>query len=121
MRRRPYEFCFDYLTRLAASHSTYDTVMEQIAGTVEGISCSARIRRWARPMRGCNGLAWRSRRSWSATSRDRRATWWKDGPEIESGELRTRIGQGGVFLSRGRAHREVRDFYQHPADAAMAR
>ncbi len=30
------DFCFDYLPRLTGSHSTYDTVMEQIAGTVEG-------------------------------------------------------------------------------------
>ena len=30
------DFCFDYLPRLTGSHSTYDTVMEQIAGTVKG-------------------------------------------------------------------------------------
>ncbi len=50
------DFCFDYLPRLTGSHSTYDTVMEQIAGTVKGYFLyRARTRRSARPTRACSG------------------------------------------------------------------
>ena len=44
------------------------------------------------------------------------ATFWKDGPEIETGELRTEdIGTEVFFLPGRRAHREERQLHQHPA------
>ncbi len=49
------------------------------------------------------------------------ATWWKDGPEIESGEMRTEdIATEVFFLPGRRAHREGRHVHEHPADAAVA-
>ena len=35
-RPRDNDFCFDYLPRLTGSHSTYDTVFEQLAGRCKG-------------------------------------------------------------------------------------
>ncbi len=64
------DFCFDYLPRLTGSHSTYDTVFEQIAGRCKGYfllgenpavgSANARCSDWV--WRTWNGL-------WCATSR----------------------------------------------------
>ena len=81
------DFCFDYLPRLTGSHSTYDTVMEQIAGTVKGYflfgqnpavgSANTRMQRL-----GMSKLDWLVVRDFSLIES---ATWWKDGPEIESG------------------------------------
>ena len=49
------------------------------------------------------------------------ATWWKDGPEIESGELRTdEIGTEMFFFPSAVAHREVRQLHQHQPPAAVA-
>ena len=49
------------------------------------------------------------------------ATWWKDGPEIETGELRTEdIAHRGLLLPGGRPHREGRQLHQHPTPAAVA-
>ncbi len=49
------------------------------------------------------------------------ATFWQNGPEIETGEMRTaRHRHRGVLPARRRAHREGRQLHQHPADAAVA-
>jgi formate dehydrogenase major subunit len=102
------DFCFDYLPRLTASHSTYDTVMAQIAGTVKGYflfgqnpavgSANARMQR-----HGMANLDWLVVRDFSLIES---ATWWKDGPEIESGELRTEDIATEVFFLPAAAHTE---------------
>ena len=49
------------------------------------------------------------------------ATFWKDGPEIATGELRTEdIGTEVFFLPGRRARREGRHVHPDPADAAVA-
>ena len=58
------DFCFDYLPRLTGSHSTYETVMAQLAGTARATSCWARTRRSARPTASCSGSAWPSWTGW---------------------------------------------------------
>jgi hypothetical protein len=102
------DFCFDYLPRLTGNHGTYDTVMAQIAGTVEGYflfgqnpavgSANSRMQRL-----GMSKLKWMVVRDVSLIES---ATWWKDGPEIESGEMRTEELQTEVFFFPAAAHTE---------------
>lgn len=102
------DFCFDYLPRLTGSHSTYDTVMEQIAGTVKGYllfgqnpavgSANSRMQRL-----GMSKLDWLVVRDFSLIES---ATWWKDGPEIESGEMRTEEIATEVFFFPAASHTE---------------
>jgi formate dehydrogenase major subunit len=102
------DFCFDYLPRLTGSHSTYDTVMEQIAGTVKGYmlfgqnpavgSANNRMQRL-----GMANLEWLVVRDFSLIES---ATWWKDGPEIDSGEMRTEELKTEVFFFPAAAHIE---------------
>jgi formate dehydrogenase major subunit len=102
------EYCFGYLPRLTGSHSTYDTVMEQIKGTVKGYflfgenpavgSANTRMQRL-----GMSKLDWLVVRDFSLIES---ATWWKDGPEIESGEMRTEDIATEVFFFPAAAHIE---------------
>jgi formate dehydrogenase major subunit len=102
------DFCFDYLPRLTGSHSTYDTVMEQINGRCKGYmlfgqnpavgSANTRMQRL-----GMSKLDWLVVRDFSLIES---ATWWKDGPEIESGEMRTEELPTEVFFLPAAAHIE---------------
>ena len=102
------DYCFDYLPRLTGSHSTYDTVMEQVKGTVKGYmlfgqnpavgSANTRMQRL-----GMSKLDWLVVRDFSLIES---ATWWKDGPEIESGEMRTQDIATEVFFFPAAAHTE---------------
>ncbi len=102
------DFCFDYLPRLTGSHSTYDTVMEQVKGNVEGYflfgenpavgSANTRMQRL-----GMSKLDWLVVRDFSLIES---ATWWKDGPEIESGEMATEDIATEVFFFPAAAHTE---------------
>jgi formate dehydrogenase major subunit len=102
------DFCFDYLPRLTGSHSTYETVMQQLAGECEGYflfgqnpavgSANAKLQRL-----GLANLKWLVVRDFSLIES---ATWWQDGPEIESGELRTEDNATEVFFLPAAAHTE---------------
>jgi formate dehydrogenase major subunit len=102
------DFCFDYIPRLTGSHSTYDTVMAQIDGTCRGYfiwgenpavgSANAKMQRL-----GLVNLDWLVVRDFSLIES---ATFWKDGPEIESGELRTEDIRTEVFFFPAAAHTE---------------
>ncbi|MGH7490124.1 MAG: molybdopterin-dependent oxidoreductase, partial [bacterium] len=102
------DFCFDYLPRLTGSHSTYETVMEQIAGSCQGYflmgenpavgSANGKMQRL-----GMANLDWLVVRDFSMIES---ATWWKDGPEIETGELRTEDIGTEVFFFPAAAHTE---------------
>ncbi|UTI63028.1 molybdopterin-dependent oxidoreductase [Paraconexibacter antarcticus] len=102
------DFAFDYLPRLVRSQSTYDTVMEQVKGLVKGYflfgqnpavgSANARMQRL-----GMSKLDWLVVRDFSLIES---ATWWKDGPEIESGEWRTEELATEVFFFPAAAHIE---------------
>jgi hypothetical protein len=49
------------------------------------------------------------------------ATWWKDGPETETGELRAEENRTEVFFLPAAAHTEkARQLHEYPADAAVA-
>ncbi len=102
------DYCFDYLPRLTGSHSTYETAMAQIGGQCKGYflmgenpavgSANAKIQRL-----GMANLDWLVVRDFSLIES---ATWWKDGPEIESGEMRTEDIGTEVFFLPAAAHTE---------------
>jgi formate dehydrogenase major subunit len=102
------DFCYDYLPRLTGSHSTYETVLEQLKGVCNGYfifgqnpavgSANARMQRL-----GMANLDWLVVRDFSLIES---ATWWKDGPEIETGELRTEDIKTEVFFIPAAAHTE---------------
>jgi formate dehydrogenase major subunit len=102
------DFCFDYLPRLTGSHSTYETVVAQIDGHCKGYflagenpavgSANAAMQRL-----GLASLDWLVVRDFSLIES---ATWWKDGPEIETGELRTEDIGTEVFFFPAAAHTE---------------
>jgi formate dehydrogenase major subunit len=102
------DFCFDYLPRLTGSHSTYETVLAQQDGTCTGYfllgenptvgSANNKMQRLAMA-----NLDWLVVRDFSLIES---ATWWKDGPEIETGELRTADIKTEVFFMPAAAHTE---------------
>ena len=102
------DWAYDYLPRLTGPHGTYQTVTGMLADEVEGYfllgqnpaigSANGRMQRL-----GMSHLKW-------LVVRDLRliesATWWKDGPEIESGELRTEDIETEVFFLPAASHVE---------------
>ncbi|MCA1222867.1 formate dehydrogenase [Streptomyces sp. 8L] len=102
------DFCFDHLPRLTGSHATYDTVLAQLDGRCKGYflmgenpavgSANTRLQRL-----GMANLEWLVVRDFSLIES---ATWWKDGPEIETGELRTEDIGTEVFFFPAAAHTE---------------
>jgi formate dehydrogenase major subunit len=102
------DFCFGYLPLLTGSHSTYETVMAQLDGACKGYflmgenpavgSANAKMQRL-----GMAGLDWLVVRDFSLIES---ATWWKDGPEIETGELTTAGIGTEVFFFPAAAHTE---------------
>jgi formate dehydrogenase major subunit len=102
------DFRFDYLPRISGSHSTYETVLAQLAGTCKGYflfgenpavgSANTRLQRL-----GMANLDWLVVRDLSMIES---ATWWKDGPEIRGGELHTQDIATEVFFLPAAAHTE---------------
>jgi formate dehydrogenase major subunit len=102
------DFCFDYLPRLTGGHNTYETVMAQLDGTCKGYfllgenpavgSANAKMQRL-----GMAALDWLVVRDFSLIES---ATFWKNGPEIETGELRTEDIGTEVFFLPAAAHTE---------------
>ena len=102
------DFCYDYLPRLTGSHSTYETVLAQMEGTCKGYflfgqnpavgSANARMQRM-----GLANLDWLVVRDLVMIES---ATFWKNGPEIETGEMRTEDIKTEVFFMPAAAHTE---------------
>ena len=102
------DFCFDYLPRISGNHSTYETVLAQIDGVCKGYflygenpavgSANNKMQR-----KGMANLDWLVVRDFSLIES---ATWWKDGPEIETGEMRTEDIATEVFFFPAAAHTE---------------
>ena len=102
------DFCYGYLPRLTGSHGTYETVLAQLAGDCSGYflfgenpavgSANGRMQRL-----GMSKLDWLVVRDFSLIES---ATWWKDGPEIETGEMRTEDIGTEVFFLPAAAHIE---------------
>src|SRR5690606_20003205 len=102
------DFCFDYLPRLTGDHGTYRTVLDQIAGRVKGYfvvgenpavgSANGKLQRL-----GLANLEWLVVRDLQMIET---ATFWKDAPEIETGELETEKIGTEVFFLPAAAHTE---------------
>jgi formate dehydrogenase major subunit len=101
-------FCYDYLPRLTGSHGTYQTVVEQIEGRCRGYflfgenpavgSANGRMQR-----SGLANLDWLVVRDLVLIES---ATFWQNGPEIETGEMRTEDIGTEVFFLPAAAHTE---------------
>lgn len=102
------DWAYDYLPRLTGPHGTYQTVASMLDGTVDGYfilgqnpavgSAHGRMQR-----QGMARLKWLVVRDFSLIES---ATWWKDGPEIASGELRTEDIATEVFFMPAANHVE---------------
>jgi len=102
------DFCFDYLPRLTGDHSTYATVKAQIEGGCKGYfvvgenpavgSANGKMQRL-----GLANLDWLVVRDLQMIES---ATFWKDGPEIETGELVTEDVATEVFFLPAASHIE---------------
>jgi formate dehydrogenase major subunit len=102
------EFCFDYLPRITGEHGTYQTVQGQLDGRVKGYflagenpavgSANGKMQRL-----GMAKLDWLVVRDLAMIES---ATWWHDGPEIETGELKTEEIPTEVFFLPAAAHTE---------------
>ncbi len=102
------DWAYDYLPRLSGPHGTYQTVMAMLDDEVEGYfvlgqnpavgSANGRMQRM-----GMSHLKWLVVRDLNMIET---ATWWKDGPEIASGELRTEDIATEVFFFPAASHVE---------------
>ncbi len=102
------EWGYRYLPRINGPHGTYETVMKMLDDEVEGYfifgqnpavgSAHGRMQRL-----GMSHLKWLVVRDLSLIES---ATWWKDGPEIASGELKTEDIATEVFFMPAATHVE---------------
>jgi formate dehydrogenase major subunit len=102
------DFCYDYLPRITGSHSTYETVVAQMEGACKGYflfgqnpavgSANGRMQRL-----GLANLDWLVVRDLAMIES---ATFWQNGPEIETGEMRTQDIGTEVFFMPAAAHTE---------------
>jgi len=102
------DFCFDWLPRISGDHSTYQTALDMLDGQVAGFflfgenpavgSANGRLQRLAMAK-----LDWLVVRDLFEIES---ASWWKDSPEIESGELVTADIATEVFLLPAASHVE---------------
>ncbi len=102
------EFCYHYLPKLTGDHGTYATVMSMLDDDVDGYfllgqnpavgSAHGKMQRL-----GLAHLKWLVVRDLTMIES---ATFWKDSPEIETGELRTEDIGTEVFFFPAAAHVE---------------
>jgi formate dehydrogenase major subunit len=102
------DFCFDHLPRIDKDHSHYRTVADMKDNKLEGYfvmgenpavgSANAKLQRTALAQ-----LKWLVVRDFSEIET---ASFWKDGPEIETGELVTEEIGTEVFLMPAASHTE---------------
>ena len=102
------DYCFDYLPRIDGDHSTYQSMMAMLDGTVHGFfvmgenpavgSANGKLHRLAMAK-----LDWLVVRDLAEIET---ATFWRNSPEIETGELRTEDIGTEVFFLPAAAHTE---------------
>ncbi|NYI91932.1 formate dehydrogenase major subunit [Amycolatopsis endophytica] len=102
------DWCFDYLPRINGDHGTYRTVMDMIDGKVFGYfllgqnpavgSANGRLQRL-----GMANLDWLVVRDLAMIES---ATFWKDSPEIETGEIAPERCRTEVFFFPAASHVE---------------
>jgi formate dehydrogenase major subunit len=102
------DYCYDYLPRLTGDHGTYRTTFDMIDGKVSGYfvlgqnpgvgSSNGKLQRIA-----MSNLDWLVVRDLALIEA---ATWWKDSPEIETGEIVPQECRTEVFFFPAAAHTE---------------
>ncbi len=102
------QFCFQYLPRISANHSAYQSALGMLDGSVKGYfllgenpavgSANSRLHRFA-----LSRLDWLVVRDFSEIES---AAFWYDGPEIEKGELKTDEIKTEIFFMPAAAHTE---------------
>jgi formate dehydrogenase major subunit len=102
------DFCFDYLPRISGDHGTYRTVLDMVDGEVFGYfllgqnpavgSAHGSLQRM-----GMANLDWLVVRDLTMIES---ATFWKDAPEVETGEIVTQDCRTEVFFFPAAAHTE---------------
>jgi formate dehydrogenase major subunit len=102
------DFCFDYLPRINGDHGTYRTVMDMVDGKVSGYfllgqnpavgSAHGRLQRL-----GMANLDWLVVRDLAMIES---ATFWRDSPEVETGEIVPERCRTEVFFFPAAAHVE---------------
>ncbi len=102
------EWAYQYMPRINGPHGTYQTVMRMLEDDVEGYfvfgqnpaigSAHGKLQRL-----GMSHLKWLVVRDFNLIET---ATWWKDGPEIATGELKTEEIGTEVFFLPGATHVE---------------
>jgi formate dehydrogenase major subunit len=102
------DFCFDYLPRINGDHGTYRTAMDMVDGKVFGFlllgqnpavgSAHGRLQRL-----GMAELDWLVVRDLAMIES---ASFWKDAPEIETGEIDTATCRTEVFFMPAASHVE---------------
>jgi formate dehydrogenase major subunit len=102
------DYCFDYLPKVSGDHGTYQTVMDMIADKIEGYlllgqnpavgSAQGKMQRL-----GMAHLKWLVVRDLNLIES---ATYWKDGPEIATGEMVTEQIPTEVFFFPAATHVE---------------
>ena len=117
------DYCFDYLPRINGDHGTYRTVMDMVDGKVFGYfllgqnpavgSAHGRLQRL-----GMANLDWLVVRDLVEIES---ATFWKDGPEVETGEITTEeLPHGGVPVPRRVSCGEGGHVHADRTDVAVA-
>ena len=106
--REDNDWAYHYMPRINGPHGTYQTLMAMLEDQVDGYfllgqnpavgSSNGRMQRTA-----MSHLKWLVVRDLNMIES---ATWWKDGPEIESGELKTEDIQTEVFFMPAATHVE---------------
>ena len=102
------DYCYDYLPFITGDHSAYRTIVDMADGKVQGYfvlgenpavgSANGKLHRFA-----LSKLDWLVVRDLVEIET---ATFWKDGPEIDTGELRTADNGTEVFFMPAAAHTE---------------
>ena len=102
------DFCYDHLPRLTGDHGTYRQVLDMIDGRIKGYlllgqnpavgSANGRAQRL-----GMANLDWLVVRDLFEIES---ATWWRDGPEVETGEIVPEACRTEVFLLPAASHVE---------------
>lgn len=102
------DWAYDYLPRLTGAHGTYQTTQLMLEDGVDGYfllgqnpavgSANGRLQRL-----GMSHLKWMVVRDFQMIES---ATWWKEGPEIDSGELRTEDIATEMFFLPAANHTE---------------
>jgi formate dehydrogenase major subunit len=102
------DFCFDYLPRISGDHSTYPTTLAMLDGKVKGYFLFGENPAVGSANSGLHRKAM-AKLDWMVV-RDlveiESATFWRDAPEIESGELATEDIATEVFLLPAASHVE---------------